>query len=617
MSNFYGIDSNYKVFENPVSDKVVVSTVKDGIDELEMAKKIREAKIMRTKLDEKKVSTDAKKLTALDALGDLMSKFNQSNFALGNFSGTVDNPYPNVFKNLVSNSSSINGVNAENYVTANAEFNQSLLGSQFTVSVTQLAKNDLLQSTSSISAPSAAQNLDGNLYINGTAIALTATDTMTDIVRKINALSSTTGVTAYTAEISPANSNVNLFLQATNIAVPIDITPDAGDPLAIDPTASLFLPAASQYNGNAGTIAAYTQTLQAAIVMNGTTYYRETNTVSDLINGVTLTLTNSMPVGTSTTISFNMDTDSIVEATVNWIEAFNNVKTFLKTHLQKAKDDDPNGLHALFRNPIVEKTIRLINQINLGVNGLTNQAGTLGQYSIAFQTAGDASSTLIYDTTQLTQSIKSNPLQFLQTMGQNFTSTNPKVNLLTMPAELPAVFANSPLTLTISNTHVNMYGETVYNANLSYGSYLEALEDISGNIITFTDPSNFDGFSFLYDGTPPPIGTSEILTINVTQGIAAGLNGDLTTYLQEPFNISLAETLPLSDLSVVDWGDLSQQIFLIYKEKQQIEKVIEAKVKQADNAYESAVSKLQKFNNQADKTKQIRDMINYISTPKH
>nr|MBP9753170.1 hypothetical protein [Pseudomonadota bacterium] len=175
----------------------------------------------------------------------------------------------------------------------------------------------------------------------------------------------------------------------------------------------------------------------------------------------------------------------------------------------------------------------------------------------------------------------------------------------------------APLTLTISNTHVNMYGETVYNANLSYGSYLEALEDISGNIITFTDPSNFDGFSFLYDGTPPPIGTSEILTINVTQGIAAGLNGDLTTYLQEPFNISLAETLPLSDLSVVDWGDLSQQIFLIYKEKQQIEKVIEAKVKQADNAYESAVSKLQKFNNQADKTKQIRDMINYISTPKH
>ncbi|CAO5677375.1 MAG: hypothetical protein HEEMFOPI_01104 [Holosporales bacterium] len=620
MVNFYGIESKYKVFENPVNDKVVVSTEKGGIDELELASKIRDAKILRTKLDEKKISADAKKLNALEKLNDLMTTFDQANTPLMNYLGS-DNSKPNVFKNLVANGSSINGIDFTNYITATADFNSNLIGAQYTVSVSQMAKNDLLQSTSSISAPSAAQNLNGNFYINGTAIALVATDTMTDVVRKINAVSSTTGVTAYTAQISPTNTNVNFFLQATSIAKPIDITPNASDATAIDPTTALSLPASSKYNGNAAAIAAYQQTLQAAVTMNGTTYYRNTNTVSDLIEGVTLSLKNPMSGGTSTTISFGMDNDAIVQATMNWIDAFNAVKIFLKPHLQKAKDDDPNGVHALFQNPIVEKTLRLLNQINTGVNGLTSKSA-LSSYTIGFLNQGDASSILSYDPVKLAQTITTTPLDFLKTMGQNFTSTNPKINVLSMPEQMNVNFANSPLALNISNITTNASGQIVYDATLSYTTssgktYSEKLSAVYGNVMEFKDTNNFAGFSFLYNGNLPSIGGSDSTIIQSTQGIAGSLNGNLAPFLQEPFNISLSETLPLSDLNFVDWGDLSEQTFLIFKEKKQLEKGIESKIKIADEAYERTVAKLQRFNSQADKSKQIKDMINYISMPKH
>jgi flagellar capping protein FliD len=620
-------DTKYRVVDSPLNNKPVISMQKEGIDELELAQNLRKAKVALTKPDSQKVSADSQKLTALDQLKQLMDTFYTANEPLMNYLGKdqtlgTDENKSNVFKNCRANFSYVSGLPAESYISATG-IDTKKIGSSYNLQITQIAQTDVLQSTSSIPTPSAAQGLNGNFYINGTAIAIVPTDTMTTIIQKINAETSNINVTASMSQISPSNTNVMFFLTGTKLSTAIDLTPNALDPQAIDPS-TFFLPAAAKYNGNTAAINAHEQTIQAAILMNGVTYYRNTNQINDLIDGVTLNAKEVMP--TSSTLSIAMDTDYITEATINWINAYNNIKNFLKPHLSKAKDDDPDGKHVLYGNRIVESTLRMLNGFYWGLDGLlNNEKGILGSYYINFENSPlqDLATTLSYDAVKTPQAIAANAQAFLQTVGQNFTSTNPKVQVTRMPSELSYKIAGQPITFSISNVQLDVSGKKIFDVTVTHGLSTASLTGVSSNIINFSDSSTpgkygvFDGLSLFYDATLPTVGGSDSATLTITKGVCADLDGMLSKYLKEPFNTDMVEKQQSRALAKIDWGDLSKEMFFIYQEKKGLEEKIEKAIQKADDGYTQSIRQLQSWSEKADKAKRTKGLLESYINPKH
>lgn len=190
-------------------------------------------------------------------------------------------------------------------------------------------------------------NTNGSKTVNGTTTAnavtvLGASPTITDLKNWINGLG--VNVSASVVETT-SSSNWALMIQGTQ----------TGSANAISFTGLSGLGGGTPALTNTTVTAA----ANASFVVNGTTFSRASNTVTDVIDGITLSL-NKASV-TSQTISVTKGADVSSEAINTLIAAYNDVMTTYKTMTANSSNSDKPGTFA--NSPT---TLSFINQVKEG-----------------------------------------------------------------------------------------------------------------------------------------------------------------------------------------------------------------------------------------------------------
>jgi flagellar hook-associated protein 2 len=167
-----------------------------------------------------------------------------------------------------------------------------------------------------------ALGVSGSVTINGQALTVDAADSLEAIRDKVNALNTgatPTGVSAYVVNTG-AGSVLVMRADATGSAA-FDVT-DGGALAALGATVT------------AGTDAAFT--------LDGVAITRATNTVSDVISGVTLTLSAAEP-GTAVQVTVGQDASAAKDAMQKFVDAYNAVVDFFQSQTPTATASNPNA----------------------------------------------------------------------------------------------------------------------------------------------------------------------------------------------------------------------------------------------------------------------------------
>ena len=336
-----------------------------GMSSIDVAAIVEQLMTVENKpLDKIKTQIEQKKLVISD-LGTIKSKVATLQDALTVFQT------PSTFNNSAASSSDATVVSA----TAD---NGAIKGNH-SVTVTSLAtttRNTVTGYTSStasatvdatngfaITVAGTTYNTNGNKTVSGvvTANAVTvlgASPSITDLKNWINGLG--VNVSASVVETT-GSSNWALMIQGTQ----------TGTTNAVSFTGLTGVPATL-------TDTSVTTAANASFVVNGTTFSRASNTVNDVIDGLTLSLNKAS--ASAQTISVGKGTDVSNDAINTLIKAYNDVMSTYKTMTANSANSDKPGNFA--NSP---STLSFINQIKdsfaKGISYTTN--GTLKTISLS------------------------------------------------------------------------------------------------------------------------------------------------------------------------------------------------------------------------------------------
>jgi len=317
-----------------------------GMSSIDVAAIVEQLMTVENKpLDKIKTQIEQKKLVISD-LGTIKSKVATFQDALTLFQA------PSTFNNSLASSSDATIVSA----TAS---NGAVKGNH-SVTVTSLAtatRNTVTGYTSStasatvdatngfaITVAGTTYNTNGNKTVSGvvTANAVTvlgASPSITDLKNWINGL----GVNVSASVVqTTSSSNWALMIQGTqtgttNAVSYTGLTGLSGSPAALTDTS-------------------VTAAANASFIVNGTTFSRASNTVTDVIDGLTLSLNKAS--GTAQTISVGKGTDVSNDAINTLIKAYNEVMSTHKSMTANSANSDKPGNFA--KSP---STLSFINQI--------------------------------------------------------------------------------------------------------------------------------------------------------------------------------------------------------------------------------------------------------------
>jgi len=161
---------------------------------------------------------------------------------------------------------------------------------------------------------------------------------------------------------------------------------------------------AGGYMHNVGTSASDSE-LNSQFTLDGLTFYRDSNNVTDAIEGLTLELRDVFAV--PETLSITADVDTIKEEVNNFIESYNEAVTFLRENAQINPDSLERGALAdnvIYRGLLTELRSMLIDEIE----GTASQSYTrLFHLGIEADQKGKLS---IKDIDKFTRAVESNTL---------------------------------------------------------------------------------------------------------------------------------------------------------------------------------------------------------------
>lgn len=240
---------------------------------------------------------------------------------------------------------------------------------------------------------------DGVLSVNGAAIAVKATDTIQDVLTKIN--NSAAGVTA-------------TFSSATN-TLTIKNNSLGSNQITFGSDSSGFLKAAHLDNATTQ-LGTYTE-----VTVNGTAFQRTSNTITDVIPGVALTVnkasatdSNGAPIPLDVTVSQN--TQSIQDALQKFVDSYNTLAAFYEQNTQGptyngTTQTAPAG-PLLGDNALSDVMYSLKDTITNQVAGLPTGMNSLADLGITLGSISDPTADqnkITFDPTVLQQALQNNP----------------------------------------------------------------------------------------------------------------------------------------------------------------------------------------------------------------
>ncbi len=214
--------------------------------------------------------------------------------------------------------------------------------------------------------------------------------------------------------VTPASTTSKLVLTAlaagTDKGFAIDAT--AGDTrFALNPKAVVDPTVPSTFVSST-TAATFDTTAATAASDGGQSVTRTSNTISDAIPGVTLTL---LTTGTAT-IDSHLDTPTIAQPISAFVDAYNKLNTTLKQLTNYVGPGDANNGALLGDSTLQSITSQIKSTINSTVSSATGDYNSLNQLGVSFDKTGVMS----LDSTKLNAALAGN----LTSVANVFSSTN-------------------------------------------------------------------------------------------------------------------------------------------------------------------------------------------------
>jgi flagellar hook-associated protein 2 len=266
------------------------------------------------------------------------------------------------------------------------------------LTVTQLAAASRATATTGLSALDDAVASGGGTFAftvgdgDTQSVALTASTSLQELIDDINALNA--GVIASAVDVgTPGSSSYKLQVVAAATGTPSDV-------------------AVVTDNTNLGITAAPGANAQFTITGFPDTIERASNTVSDVISGVTLVLKSA---GASADVTVSND-DGAIEAKVQaFVDAFNELQTFVNDNSDIERvDDETSSVGALAANPTIRGIMdRLRTDIRTSIEDTSGGVSTLSQVGIATQPDG----TLRFDAATFQSELAAKPQGVAELFG--------------------------------------------------------------------------------------------------------------------------------------------------------------------------------------------------------
>lgn len=373
----------------------------------------------------------------------------------------------------------------------------------YSLTVNRLAKSDVVLSSAADTFSNQEDPLittTGTLSVGGTAISVTAGDSLKTVVDAINAQTGTTKVRAQIVDLG--NSTYRLNLSATETGKAITLTgSDAG---VLD---DLNLSALGSGETDAS--------LSAEVVYNGVTVTRSSNTIKDLIPSASIDLFSANPLD-KIRISVETNNQNVRSQVDTFVEAYNALRDFYDT--QTAVNGDGT----------VPKTSILVNQsafrgsflgletvLTGGVSGISS-VNSLRDVGITL----DDNNRLVVDDVKLNDAIVDKGDAVSKLFGFTSTSSNSDFFVARRPESLKSSLGNGDITVRVLETDASgkptkaemVVGGVTYNSTqvtISQGGAIVPPEGIG-----------LDGARFGYTGGVVTLGSPKTSTIKMTQGIA-------------------------------------------------------------------------------------------------
>lgn len=317
-------------------------------------------------------------------------------------------------------------------------------------------------------------------------ITVTSTMSLQDIVDAINAQTSTTNVQASIVQVS--SGSYEMVLTGTEEAADITYSSTSGDDILNE----------LGVTDSSGSFADVIQEAQSAeFTLDGIAMTRDTNDISDVLSGVTFSLLQATPNGTTLNIGIEPDTSQIESAIETFVTNYNAFRDEVIAQQATATDGTADSSAVLFGDGTMRNIMdALQNALNSTVGGMT-----MADLGLSFNENNE----LELDTSTLSDILTTDLSGVTKLLSAQTTTSSSQLSVINT--------GTSPQSFTLDLT-VDSDGN-LSSASIGGDS---SLFTVSGNTIIGASGSIYAGMAFTYSGS-----TSQSITVMSTSGIATQL----------------------------------------------------------------------------------------------
>ncbi|HVQ68284.1 MAG TPA: flagellar filament capping protein FliD [Bradyrhizobium sp.] len=462
--------------------KTTTSVDWDALIEAQVAAKTEAATTIETN-----ITANEAKISAYQELQTLLSSLTTDTASLSK--SIVNSLSSSAYGARTATISSTGDVSASSAVSM-AISNGAATGDH-TLTVTQIATAHKVNGTS-VADKAADMDLTGSFSIGlegGTNadISITGGMSLEDIVDAINAQTETTNVQASIIQIS--SSQYEMILTASKDNADITTGVVSGD----DVLNTLGV------TDSSGAFTDVLQTSQPAIFsVDGISLTRDTNDITDVLSGVTFSLLQSTPTGSTVNISIDVDTSSIQTVLEQFVTSYNAVRDYVTTQQTLTSDGTADSSSVLFGDGSMRNIMTQMEQaLNSIIGGLS-----MSDLGLSFSDTND----LVLDTSTLATTLAGNFNAVIALLATKTTTSSSTLTVVNTNSSPPSSFVMDIAVDSSGALSVSVGGDN-------------SLFTVSGNTIIGAAGTAYSGMAFTYTGS-----SSASITVTSTSGIAAQLN---------------------------------------------------------------------------------------------
>ena len=291
---------------------------------------------------------------------------------------------------------------------------------------------------------------------------------------------------------------------------------------------------------------------------------RNSNTVADLIEGVTLDLFQA-EVGTTISLDIQQDLNAVKTTLQNFVVAYNEVKVFINQNSPDTVDPENGGV--LFGTSVIsDLESRLSSIIGSGADGVSEAFTVFQQVGIEFVDNATLSDPLLADTltiddTELDNALLSNLDDVKSLFTFEFSSSDPRVSLIGFDGN--AQYSETGYKLNIDFDETD--GNSVASANIdgAGAGTNDGSVTADGRILTVGDQTGANGLRLFYSGD------SDLADVQIdfTVGLGAKLFFELDSLLDPTNGLVEGEITSLEDQNTVAQERADQMLERIERER--------------------------------------------------